>query len=102
MNTLNMPGFNAEVSVYASTTRYRSMAAGMQRGGARILPAQDGYESSLYCGPCRLTQQNKFPWFAWRKSCALFSRFSTPDSGPPWRYEVPCDPFEEGAHTGEI
>lgn len=30
MNTLIMPGFTAEASVYASTTRYRSMAVGLQ------------------------------------------------------------------------
>jgi|CXWK01.1.fsa_nt_gi hypothetical protein len=102
MNALTAPRFTAEASVYASTTPYRAMGAGVQVGGAEILPAQDRYESSLYCGPCRLTQQNKFPWFAWRKSCVLFSRFSTPDSGSPWTFEVPCDPFEEGAHTGEI
>lgn len=102
MNALNIPRFTAEASVYASKTHYRSMAAGTQLGGARFVPAQNYYESSLDCGPCRLIPQNKFPWFAWRKSCVLYSRFPTAYSTLPSRFDIECDPSEEGAHPGEI
>lgn len=95
MNALTAPRFTAEASVYASTNRYRAMGAGVQVGGAEILPAQDYHESSLSCGPCRLTQLSRFPWFAWRKSCVLYSRFSTPYAALPWRFEIGCDPSSE-------
>lgn len=52
MSTVNMPGFSAEGSVYASTTRYRSIAAGVQGNGANVNPAQFGCLPYAKCSAC--------------------------------------------------
>jgi hypothetical protein len=65
MNITNMPGFRAEASVYASTTRYRSTAAGLQGEGATIIPAQY-CKNYTNCGPCRLVVDLTPPGFSIR------------------------------------
>jgi len=53
MDTMNMPGFTAETSLYTSAARYRSMPTGLQSEGTTIVPAQAFCEPlSTECGPC--------------------------------------------------
>jgi hypothetical protein len=50
---MNMPGFDAESSLYTSAGRYRSMPTGLQSEGTTIVPAQGlCLPFSSECGAC--------------------------------------------------
>jgi hypothetical protein len=52
MNTINIPGFTAETSVYTSAVCYRSMPAVPQGAGIAVISTQFGCFRPSQCSAC--------------------------------------------------
>jgi hypothetical protein len=72
MNTMNMPGFTADNSLYASAESYRSMTGVRQGGGGAVIPAQAdclGFQQT--CSACIPTGPSIFS--PGRQFCQTFT-----------------------------
>jgi hypothetical protein len=91
MNTIKMPGFTAEVSIYQSTATYFTSSFGSSADGVAVVQPQFRSRVRRQCGPC---VNGKRDCFLYGYECTVIEGApGSPDLGiPPGPGHVRCEP----------
>lgn len=82
MNTMKMPGFTAEVSIYQSTATYFASPFGSSTEGVAVVQPQFRAQVRRGCGPC----------VNGTRSCFLYGYECTVEEGVPGNEELGIPP----------